>query len=212
MNDLNCASLGEIWFHIVRRTVQCGNPLGDEGLELLEVCAGFPAASDPDALIREFADARMLAEMEKVFFAEGSNALGHSYSKLMRGPAGRSDLEDVISLLRAEPASKRAVVTLCASGNGKVPCINVIEFLIREGELRTIYFARGQDAFKKFHADALCIGKMACRVAREVEVPAGRVSGFIGSSHIYHEDRAAIDSFLDRASEFLLHAQPQGVC
>ena len=148
--------------------------LGDEGLELLELCAGFPAASDPDALIREFADARMLAEMEKVFFAEGSNALGHSYSKLMRGPAGRSDLEDVISLLRAEPASKRAVVTLCGSGNGKVPCINVIEFLIREGELRTIYFARGQDAFKKFHADALCIGKMACRVAREVEVPAGR--------------------------------------
>jgi thymidylate synthase len=212
MSDLNRRSLGETWFHLVRRTIQCGTPLNDEGLELLEVQVGFPAVSDEDSLVQQFGDARMLAEMEKVFFSDNANSLGHSYSKLMRGPGGRNDLQDIVSLLRQEPASKRAVLTLCGAGNGKVPCINVIEFLVRQAELRVIYFARGQDAFKKFYADAFCIGKMACRVAGELSVSPGKVTGFIGSSHIYHADRAAIEDFLDRASQSLHNREPQGVC
>ena len=153
----------------------------------------------------------MIAEMERVFFADGSNALGHCYAKLMRGPGGRHDLEDVIALLRAQPSSKRAVMTLCGPGDGKVPCINVIQFLVRAGALRTIYFARGQDAFKKFYADALCLAKMARRVAEGLGLQADIVSGFIGSSHIYHKDRPVIDDFLARGNRLLLHGKLEGV-
>ncbi len=142
----------------------------------------------------------------------GTNALGHSYAKLMRGPDGRYDLADVISLLRDEPASKRAVITFCPEGGGKVPCINVIQFLARDGALWVIYFARGQDAFKKFYADALCLAKMARRVAEALGLPADTVSGFIGSSHVYHKDKAAIDDFLARGNEFLLKGDSKGVC
>jgi thymidylate synthase len=129
----------------------------------------------------------------------------------MRGPGGRHDLEDIISLLRTEPASKRAVLTLCGLGDGKVPCINVIQFLVRAGALRTIYFARGQDAFKKFYADALCLAKMACRVAEELDLPADMVSGFIGSSHVYHEDRPAIENFLAQGNRLLRNGKLEGV-
>ena len=129
----------------------------------------------------------------------------------MRGPGGRHDLADVISLLRAEPASKRAVVTLCGRGDEKVPCINVLQFLVRAGAVRTIYFARGQDAFKKFYADALCLAKMARRVAEGLSLPAGTVSGLIGSSHVYREDRPAIDEFLARGNRFRRNAQLEGV-
>jgi thymidylate synthase len=182
-----------------------------EGLELTQVQVGFPAqADDADALIRQFGDSRMIADMEKVFFADGANALGHCYAKLMRGPGGRHDLQDIISLLGAEPASKRAVLTLCGRGDGKVPCVNVIQFLVRAGTLRTIYFARGQDAFKKFYADALCLAKMARRVAEGLGLPAGTVSGFIGSSHIYHEDRPAIDDFLARGNRLLQNGNSKG--
>jgi thymidylate synthase len=128
----------------------------------------------------------------------------------MRGPCGRHDLEDIISLLRAEPSSTRAVVTLCGLGDGKVPCINVIQFLVRAGILRTLYFARGQDAFKKFYADALCLAKMARRVAEELGLPADAVSGFIGSSHVYHEDQPAIEDFLARGNRFLGSGKPEG--
>jgi thymidylate synthase len=179
---------------------------------LLGVQVAFPAGTQGDELIGQFGDSRMIAEMEKVFFDDGANALGHSYAKLMRGPGGRRDLEDVISLLRAEPASKQAVVTLCGPGDGKSPCINVVQFLVRAGALQTLYYARGQDAFKKFYADALCLAKMARRVADGLGLPAGTVSGFIASSHVYEEDRPAIEDFLARAKRFLLEGEPKGAC
>jgi thymidylate synthase len=78
-----------------------------------------------------------------------------------------------------------------------------MQFLIRKGQLRTIYFARGQDAFRKFYADALCVAKMARRVASSLGLPAGLVEGFIGSSHVYHRDREAIDRFLLQGQSFL---------
>jgi thymidylate synthase len=212
MNDVKFGSLGETWINLVQRTVQTGISVNDETLELIGVRVDFSADAGGDPLIRQFGNSRMMTEMERVFFADGANALGHRYADLMRGPGGRHDLQDVISLLRAEPSSKRAVVTLCGLGDGKVPCVNVIQFLVRSGGLRTIYFARGQDAFKKFYADALCLAKMARGVAEGLGLPSGAVEGFIGSSHVYHADRPAIDDFLARGKEFLPNGKPKGAC
>ncbi len=211
IHDLRFGSLGETWLNLVHSTFHHGTALDDEGLELLEVQVEFPASAQDDELVRRFGDRRMMAEMEKVFFADGANALGHSYADLMHGPGGRHDLQDVISLLRSNPSCKRAVVTLTGRGDGKVPCINVIQFLVRAGALRIVYFARGQDAFKKFYADALCLAKMARQVAGQLDLPVGMVSGFIGSSHVYHEDRAAIDDFLERGSQLIRASQLEGV-
>ncbi len=210
MNDLRFGSLGETWINLVQRTVQSGICVDGESLELLEVQVAFPAGAEGDEAIRQFGDRGMIAEMEKVFFALGANAEGHCYANLMRGPDGRHDLQDVMALLRAEPASKRAVVTLCDPGGGKVPCINVVQFLVRAGALRTIYFARGQDAFKKFYADALCLAKMARRVGEGLGLAEGAVSGFIASSHVYQKDLPAIADFLARGRRFLRNGEPEG--
>jgi hypothetical protein len=43
-------------------------------------------------------------------------------------------------------------------------------------------------------------------------LPAGTVSGFIASSHVYEEDRPAIEDFLARAKRFLLEGEPKGAC
>ncbi len=186
---------------LVQKTLEIGTPLGDEGLELLGVQVNFPATVDhsADPLLARFGNPKMIEQMDKVFFGDGPNALGHSYASLKRGPGNRHDLEDVVSLLRAEPGTKRAVVTLCGPGNGKVPCINVIQFLIRHGAVQVFYFARGQDAFQKFYADALCVGKMGQQVGAALGIPAGSVTGFIGSCHIYHQDVDAIREMLGRA-------------
>ncbi|HTL59752.1 MAG TPA: thymidylate synthase [Candidatus Limnocylindrales bacterium] len=168
-----------------------------EGLECLGVEVEFPAATIDDAILQRFGDAEMVANMEKVFFGEGRNALGHSYAKLIRGPAGRNDLEDVIDLLRQETWTKRAVLTLCGTGDGKVPCINVIQFLIRDRTVHTIYFARGQDAFRKFYADGHCVASMARKVADSLGLPSGTVTGFIGSCHVYHQDLPEIRKLLE---------------
>jgi thymidylate synthase len=211
MPELKFASLGETWLRLVEATLQRGDLVDREYRELLGVQVGFPAVVGEDEVVRRWGDPGMLANMREVFFGKGTNPLGHSYAKLMRGPDGRADLSDIISLLRLEPSSKRALVTLCGAGGGKVPCINAIQFLVRPGGVQVIYFARGQDAFKKFYADALCIAQMARRVADELGRPAGAVTGFLGSSHVYVADQPAIEEFLSRGNQWLLHGAAKGV-
>jgi thymidylate synthase len=185
--------------------------MGDEGLELLAVNATFQANAGKDEILDQLADAKMIAEMKKVFFREGPNSLNHSYAKVMKGPDGRNDLQDVTSLLQREPLTKRALVTLSGQPGGKVPCINAVQFLIREGTLQIMYFARGQDAFRKFYADALCLAAMAETVATGLRMPTGPVRGFIGSSHIYHCDMPAIKETLASAKSWIAARQEQGI-
>ena len=203
-------TLGEAWINLVQVTLQAGLNADSDYYELLGVRISFPAADKTDAVLTQFCDSRVAADMEKVFFSDAPNSFGHSYASLMSGPAGRRDLQDVVDLLRARPSSKRAVVTLCGSGNGKVPCVNVVQFLRRKGLLQTIYFARGQDAYRKFYADGLCVAKMARRVASALDLPVGTVEGFIGSSHVYQRDREAIDRFLLQGRSFLRNRAGNG--
>jgi hypothetical protein len=206
MPALEFTTLGETWINLVERTLTNGAVLPDGLRECLGVRVGFPGMIEQDAVIDRFGDPEMIQQMKRVFFHEGPNALGHSYAALMRGPEGRSDLQDVVGLLRAESLTKRAVMTICGTGGGKVPCLNVIQFLIRGGAVQAAYFARGQDAFKKFYADGLCVAAMAAEVARRLKLPAGRVSGFIGSSHLYHEDLPAIEAMLNQGRGHLKSA------
>jgi thymidylate synthase len=184
--------------------------MGTEGLEVLGNQVRFHASSGPDAILDRFADQQMIAEMRKVFFREEPNALGHSYAKLIRGPEGRHDLQDVISLLQREPLTKRALLTLSGQPGGKVPCVNAVQFLVRDSTVQTMYFARGQDAFRKFYADGLCLTIMAETVAAALRLPTGNVQGFIGSSHVYHVDMPALRGTLALAKDYTASHQEEG--
>ena len=80
MNPLEFPSLGQTWINLVYQTVQTGTAMGNEGRELLGVSVGFPAAGEAEPILDQFGDPEMIAEMKKVFFAQGPNALGHSYA------------------------------------------------------------------------------------------------------------------------------------
>lgn len=203
MNPLEFPSLGQTWINLVYQTLQAGAPMSNEGRELLGVTVGFPAAGGADPLVERFGNPEMIVEMKKVFFADGPNALGHSYASLSRGPGGRSDLQDVISMLRSDPWTKRAALSLCGPPGGQVPCVNSIQFLVRNAEVRTYYFARGQDAFQKFYADGLCLGLMGQKVAGGLGLRPGNVTGFIASSHVYERDLPAIGRMLAGAQDAL---------
>jgi thymidylate synthase len=206
---LHFATLGRAWINLGDEILREGTPMGNEGLELLGVTVGF-RGSGLDEILDRFADQQMIAEMKKVFFRDSPNDLGHSYAKLIRGPGGRHDLQDVIDLLQKEPLTKRALVTLSGEPGGKVPCVNAVQFLIRDDALQAMYFARGQDAFHKFYADGVCLATMAQMVATSLGRPVGFVRGFIGSSHIYHKDMTTIRELLASARLFLAGIENQG--
>ena len=170
-----------------------------EGLEALGANVSFHLTSRLDTILERFGDRAMIAEMQKVFFSNEPNSLGHSYAKLICGPGGRHDLQDVISMLQKEPATKKALVSFLAQPGGKVPCISAVQFLVRNGAVQVMYFARGQDVFRKFYADGLCLIRMAETVAQALGLPTGAAQGFIGSAHIYHHDMSSIKEVLTAA-------------
>ena len=155
MSEIRTTDLGQTWLALLRAVCRDGQDVGGETRELCNVCVAFERAGSGDGRLARFVASQPVEEMRKVFFAAGPNQFAHSYADKLRGPAGRNDLSDVIELLSREPLSKRAAVMLVGSGDGKVPCINVIHFLRRGEGLLVHYFARGQDVFRKFYADGI---------------------------------------------------------
>ena len=196
MYNISENTIGKAWVELVKLVEQEGMPLASEGKEVTDIRVTFQN-DDHDPVLDRFADQEMLESMKSVFFGQGENKLGHSYKELTRGPLGRNDLTDIVELLKEKDVCKRATLTLCGNGTGKVPCINVINFLIREDKLDVYYFSRGQDAYKKFYADANCIASMQNFVAEEMGTKVGSITGYIASAHSYFEDQPAIDHFLE---------------
>ncbi len=200
MKEICCLSLGETWLAVLREVYHSSQNLGDDARELLHVCASFGQCDyDSDPVLVRFASRENVEQMRKVFFTTEPNGFGHSYRDRIRGPRGRCDLSDVIELLDREPLSKRAAIVLVGEGDGRVPCINAVHFLRRRQGLVATYFARGQDVFRKFYADGVCVFEMAGRVAGAIGVPVDRVTGFISSAHVYLADMADVGRVLAEA-------------
>ena len=142
-----------------------------------------------------------VTEMRKVFFTSEPNRFGHSYRAFWRGPGGRSDLSDIVELLRDQPATKRALLALVDPLGMKVPCLNAIHFLIRSGRLEVSYFARGQDIYLKFCADAMCVHELALVVAQQLNLEVGPITGTISSAHIYSHDIERVTTILNRTPQ-----------
>jgi thymidylate synthase len=209
MKEIRYRSLGETWLALLREVYYSDEIVGDDTRESLHICATFAQADyDSDPVLVRFASRENVEQMWKVFFTTESNGFGHSYRDRIRGPRGRRDLSDVIELLEREPLSKRAAIVLVGEGDGRVPCINAIHFLRRGQGLVATYFARGQDVFRKFYADAVCIFEMARRVADALGVPVDGVTGVIASAHIYLADLAAVGDVLAGADAMQGAAHP----
>lgn len=129
-------------------------------------------------------------EMRKVFFSQEENIFGHNYSKTLIGPkmGKETAIEDIIQLLRKSQMSRKAVLTFLPYGDEKVPCINVIHFLLRNNKLEISYFARGQDIYRKFPCDAMCIIEYGRLIAKKLDVEISYITATITSAHIYQKD------------------------
>jgi len=196
--EIKKETIGQAWKELVTLTKKNGVQLADEGLEILDVNIKFKHDfNKEDIILTKYADKKMIDNMQKVFFSNEKNDLGHSYFDNICSPYKNDYMTDIIKVLEEKRNSKRATLTLNSSGSGKVPCINVINFLIRDEKLNIYYFSRGQDAYKKFYADALVIATMQSNIAKKLSVDIGEISGYITSSHIYNTDITNINKFLN---------------
>jgi len=203
VNILKTKTIGEAWKALLLLTIKDGIKLADEGLEILDVNIKFHHDFDAkDTILEKYADISMIRNMQRVFFSNEENDLGHSYFDNMCSPYRNDYFTDIVKVLEEKRNSKRATLTLNSAGGGKVPCINVINFLIRNEKLNVYYFSRGQDAYNKFYADALVVATMQSNIAKRLSVESGEITGYIISSHIYNTDIEKINNFLKSTSAY----------
>lgn len=191
--------LRETWKSLLRKIMEYGDDSDVEIREARTVTVNFTVESLDVTQLADYGLEETLSEMRKVFFTSEPNRFGHSYRSYWRGPFGKEDLTDVIDLLREQSSTKRALLTFVDPIGKKVPCINAIHFLIRHGHLELSYFARGQDVYLKFCADAICVHDFGEIVAEALGLTIGTITGTISSAHIYRKDFDSVNSILKMA-------------
>ena len=198
--ELNYRVLDEIWIALIRLVLEKGQEVDSELLEVNDVLIRFQQVDKNGLILLNDRRRTLVYEMQKVFFSNEPNVFGHNYHERTVGPYGRNDLGDIVQVLAEKPFSKRATLTIFGDSNGHVPCVNIVQFLVREFQLHVTYFARGQDVYNKVYADAMCIYEMAQRVASKLDVSIGSISGLIQSAHLYLSDLPTATDTLQKHS------------
>lgn len=141
------------WEELVVRTMRFGRPVrirDGERMELLNVKAVITAPADDDAaaLARyDFQPEQLRAYQEKIMRDQLPEGISYTYGNRLRGyfehaPAGPDTLESVIELLREDPESRRAYISLWDTAadlalpgaeHAAKPCMTTLNFR-RSGE------------------------------------------------------------------------------
>jgi thymidylate synthase len=194
-----------------------GKPNHDGDVKILEVMGVSFNISKPnssDFLAMSFGKPEMINAMVKNFNTnEPQFGFKFSYGARIFSGENSGGFEDVARLLRRKPEAKSASISLLRSGDfqgSHVPCITTIDFKLRDNKLHIYYFARSQDIFKKNYADNIAILKVGERLATELNVEIGTITGMIASAHIYEADFHAANQLLTDAQ--LVFESKEGAC
>ena len=143
---------------------------------------------------------------------DGRTLRGSAYgSRLFRSPpgGGESAFNQVLGLIRDDPATKRAVMTmfrpeeLAVPGNLDVACVLAFQLLLRDGRLHAVCYMRANDADQGLLSDVFSFTLLQEFAARQLGVPVGTYSHYAGSMHI-------ADGNLPRIREALAEARGVG--
>ena len=100
-----------------------------------------------------------------------------------------NQIEELIARLKGNPVSRRAVATTWIPYfdpyNAEVPCLQLLDFLIRSGKLNLTAFFRSWDFTRAAPCNMYGLAKLQEHVAKEVNVPMGSLTIIAASAHIY---------------------------
>lgn len=134
------------------------------------------------------------------------------------GPRTGMQFEMVADLLKRDPTTRQAVVSLwkplvdlATPTPRDVPCTNHVQFLIRDGALHSIFTMRSSDVWWGMAYDMFQFAQVALTMANVLRIECGPVHHRAGSFHAYERDfesiKALEPAFFDVQA---VHAIPEG--
>ena len=122
-------------------------------------------------------------------------------------------IQNVITLLRNRPSSRRAVIQLfdaedIAQDHIEIPCTCTLQFLIRERRLNMITYMRSNDAFFGLPHDVFAFTMLQEIVARSLGVELGTYKHCVGSLHLYDEHRISAQQYIEEGYQARVRMPP----
>ncbi len=209
--QIEADTIGTAWLAVARRVVEDGAESAYDASPILELervilSVARPVSGDP--IVTELGDVERLAWMHANFtdYALVSE-LGHARSYASRlydyAAAGRDQVQWVIDRLRADPTSRSATITTFEPllDTTYIPCVSLLDFWIRGGQLESIVYAHSIDFGAKGYGNLVELAYLMERVAEDLSVPVGRLDFVVKSAHIYERDLSMMrDAFSVPAS------------
>lgn len=123
--------------------------------------------------------------------------------RLHRNRKRINQVDNVVALLRKNPASRRAVIQIFDAEDidgprrKEVPCTCTLQFLSRGDRLHLFTSMRSNDAFWGLPHDVFAFTMLQELVARKLGLELGHYKHFVGSLHLYDRHVAKAEKFID---------------
>lgn len=133
------------------------------------------------------------------------------------GPRTAMQLAECVTLLRREPGTRRAVMSIWSKDDlthqGDRPCTVFLQFLVRDNYLELHTYMRSQDVWLGTPYDVFMFTQLQCTVARMLRLPSGQYTHHATSLHLYESnvDDVAKLHYGAEGSGQLLYELPLGV-
>ncbi|NJD65399.1 MAG: thymidylate synthase [Chloroflexi bacterium] len=126
---------------------------------------------------------------------------------------GVNQVENVITLLRDRPSSRRAVIQLFDASDLQdlakdAPCTCTLQFFVRDGRLHLMTAMRSQDAFLGLPHDVFAFTMIQEIIARTLNLELGTYKHMVGSLHLYDDRNAAARDFIQEGYQSTQRAMP----
>lgn len=109
------------------------------------------------------------------------------------GPRVHRQLTKILSLLKRQPDTRQAVVTIWRGDEHEtpsrdVPCTQAIQFLVRDGKLHVRVTMRSSDIHLGLPYDLVMFSRLTMVMANALKLEPGSYTHTAGSQHLYERD------------------------
>ncbi len=184
------ATVGDAWVRYLRWVINFGEYYYDEDdkiLELNDIVLSIEDDIENDPILEKYADMHLkelyLRKMQSTEIVKELNA---SYGKRIYEQLGVNQYQWCYQRLKDKPESKAATMSLLLPDDPgpRIPCLNIIDFKLRNGILNTKTFFRSQNAMNAY-GNLCALFWLSDNMARDLNVKRGNLTCFISNGHIY---------------------------
>lgn len=202
MRAIEVADIGTAWEESVRHVLRKGVPVTTEdGEETLETDELIVKILNPCMMTYPmylpYGQAYLSQYAHDILYG-GEHDAGFAYTyhkRLFEYRVGRNlpwnQIYNAVRTLKLAQSSKRSICmtwnVLMDAGGLNVPCLQWIQFLIRDGKLNMKVLFRSNDILMAMYANMYALVALQAHVAAQLNVPVGTYTHIVTVPHIYHK-------------------------